>query len=78
MQRIVPESETAAMKEYGWRPKRLGSETAPAEYGQLPQPASFCQIDGFEGGKVCQALHTESKNIFDVLCRVKKCLGRSM
>ena len=32
----------------------------------------------FEGGRVYQALHIESRSVLDALCRVKKCLRRSM
>ena len=35
-------------------------------------------FDTIEGGRVYQALHIDSKSVLDALCRVKKCLRRSM
>ena len=43
-----------------------------------PKPRNPRNFGTIEGGKVCQALHIESKSVLDALCRVKKCLRRSM
>ena len=46
-------------------------------YDQLPQPSAR-HFHKIEGGRVCQALHIDSKSVLDALCRVKKCFRRSM
>ena len=35
-------------------------------------------FDTIEGGRVCQALHIDSKSVLDALCRVKTCLRQSI
>ena len=43
-----------------------------------PNPRNPRHFGTIEGGRVYQALHIESKSVLDALCRVKKCLRRSM
>ena len=42
------------------------------------KPRNPRHFDTIEGRRVCQALHMDSKSVLDALCRVKKCLRRSM
>ena len=41
-------------------------------------PRNPRRFETIEGGRVYQALYVESKSVLDALCRVKKCLRRSM
>ena len=53
----------------------------PAAAGLLlgdPKPRNPRPLDTIEGGRVYKALRVESKSVLDALCRVKKCLRRTM
>ena len=44
----------------------------------MTKPRNPRDFDKIEGGRVYQALYLDSKSVLDALCRVKKCLRRSI
>ena len=45
---------------------------------RIAKPRNPRHFGKIEGGRVYQALYIEPKSVLDALCRVKKCLRRSM
>ena len=77
--RRTPPAASISLRKPYWRPALTFTwERASCSSGSTANSRNPRHFDRIEGGRLCQALHIDSKSVLDALRRVKKCFRHSI